>query len=176
MLPGLRHRAVRRRQQQDGSVHLRRPGNHVLDVIGMAGAVDVGVVPSRRLVLDVAGDDRDGLILVTDRPALGDVLVALNFGKPFMSLNRKDGGGQCGLAVVDVADGADVDVNFLHVSNSPAATSNPMGFVALTPNRFGDLFSTTSETRAPGATRCRKAVVGHESGVAGSPSPQSTAP
>ena len=45
VLPGLRHRAVRRREEQDGAVHLRRPGNHVLDVIGVAGAVDVGVVP-----------------------------------------------------------------------------------------------------------------------------------
>src|SRR6185437_6365579 len=61
---------------------------------------------------------------VTDRPALGDVLVALDLGKPFMSLHRKDGGRQGGLAVVDVADGADVDVNFLHDTNSPVATSN----------------------------------------------------
>ena len=81
VLPGLRHRAVHRREQQDGAVHLRRPGDHVLDVIGVAGTVDVGVVPARRLVLDVAGDDGDGLVLVPHRAALGDVLVGLELGQ-----------------------------------------------------------------------------------------------
>ncbi len=71
VLPGLRHRAVGRRDQQDGPVHLGRPGDHVLDVIGVAGAVDVGVVPPLGLVLDVAGDDGDGLGGVTDVAALG---------------------------------------------------------------------------------------------------------
>src|SRR5262245_42765036 len=55
VLPGLGHRAVQRRQQQDRTVHLGGPGNHVLDVIGVAGAIDVGVVPPPSLVLDVAG-------------------------------------------------------------------------------------------------------------------------
>ena len=38
MLSGLRHRAIRYREEQDGTVHLRCPGNHVLDVIRLAGA------------------------------------------------------------------------------------------------------------------------------------------
>ena len=156
MLPGLRHRAVHRREQQDGPVHLRRPGNHVLDIIGMAGTVDVGVVPRLRLVLDVAGDDGDGLVLVPHRAALGDVPVALDLGQPLLRLHRQDGGGQGGLAVVDVTDGADVDVNLLHVRNSPVATSNQTGWVAPSPNRFCDLFSTTSETRAPEATNAER--------------------
>jgi hypothetical protein len=41
-----------------------------------------------------------------------------------LRLHRQDGGGQCGLAVVDVADGADVDVYLLHDTNSPVAPSN----------------------------------------------------
>src|SRR5262245_973206 len=59
------------------TIHLRRPGNHVLDVIRMAGTVDVGVVPFFCLVLDVAGNDGDGLILVTNRATPGNGLVAL---------------------------------------------------------------------------------------------------
>ena len=135
VLPGLRHRAVRRREQQDGPVHLRRPGDHVLDVIGVAGTVDVGVVPRCRLVLDVAGDDGDGLGRVTHRAALGDVLVALGLGQPLGGLDRQDGGGQGGLAVVDVADGADVDVNLLHGDELPGCNEQPFGLVAPSPNR-----------------------------------------
>ena len=85
VLPGLRHRAVRRRDQQHRPVHLRRPGDHVLDIIGMAGAVDVGVVPPLRLVLDVAGDDRDGLGGVTHVAALADVLVGLGLASPLVA-------------------------------------------------------------------------------------------
>ena len=45
VLAGLRHRAVGRRDQQDRAVHLGRAGDHVLDIIGVARAVDMGVVP-----------------------------------------------------------------------------------------------------------------------------------
>ena len=45
------------------------------------------------------------------------------------------------------------------------------GSVAPSPNHFGDLFSTTSETRASEATNCRKAGIGHEKGQKGSPLP-----
>ena len=47
VLAGLRHRAVRRRHDQDGAVHLRRARDHVLHVVGVAGAVHVRVVPRR---------------------------------------------------------------------------------------------------------------------------------
>src|SRR5262249_32464203 len=41
VLARLRHRAIGRRDNQDGAVHLGRPGDHVLDVVGVAWAVDV---------------------------------------------------------------------------------------------------------------------------------------
>ena len=58
-----------RGDDQDRPVHLRRPGDHVLDVVGVAGAVDVGVVPLVGLVLDVGDGDRDAA-----RPLLGGVV------------------------------------------------------------------------------------------------------
>jgi hypothetical protein len=45
VLAGLRHRSIDRAGQEDRSVHLGRAGDHVLDVIGVAGTVDVGVMP-----------------------------------------------------------------------------------------------------------------------------------
>ena len=59
MLARLGHRAVRGVDDEDAAVHLRRARDHVLDVIRVAGAVDVRVVALLRLVLDVRGADGD---------------------------------------------------------------------------------------------------------------------
>src|SRR5438876_1208360 len=59
VLPRLRHRPVRRAHHQDGPIHLRRPCDHVLDVVRVPRTVHVRVVPLRRLVLHVADRDRD---------------------------------------------------------------------------------------------------------------------
>ena len=70
VLAGLRHRAVGRRHDQDRAVHLGGAGDHVLHVVGVARAVDVGVVPLLGLVLDVRDGDRDGLRGVAHVPPL----------------------------------------------------------------------------------------------------------
>ncbi len=44
VLAGLRHRAVGRRDDEDRAVHLRRAGDHVLHIIGVARAIDVRIV------------------------------------------------------------------------------------------------------------------------------------
>ena len=44
VLAGLRHRTVSGRHDQDRAVHLGGTGDHVLDEVGVARAVDVGVV------------------------------------------------------------------------------------------------------------------------------------
>ncbi len=53
MFSGLRHRAVRSRDNQHGSIHLGGAGNHIFNVVGMAGAIDPGVVPFLRFKLNV---------------------------------------------------------------------------------------------------------------------------
>src|SRR3954468_10961440 len=110
VLPRLRHRAVGRRDHQDRAVHLRGAGDHVLDVVGVPGAVDVRVVPVLGLVLDVGDGDRDPtrlllgrLVDLVERRRLVEVrvLVVQDLG---------DRRRQRRLPVVDVPDGADVDV------------------------------------------------------------------
>ena len=54
VLAGLRHRPVGGRDDEDRAVHLGRAGDHVLDVVGVPGAVDMGVVPLVGLVFDMA--------------------------------------------------------------------------------------------------------------------------
>src|SRR5207248_185913 len=67
VLARLRHRPVRRRHHQNRPVHLRRPGDHVLDVVRVPRAVHVRVVPLLRLVLHVADRDRDPPLLLLRR-------------------------------------------------------------------------------------------------------------
>ena len=59
VLAGLRHRAVGCRDNQDRAVHLRSTGDHVLDVVGVAGAVDVGVVTRFGLIFNVSRRNGD---------------------------------------------------------------------------------------------------------------------
>ena len=110
VLLGLRHRAVGRRDHEDRAVHLGRAGDHVLDVVGVTRAVDVRVVARLGLVLDVRDRDRDAALLLLGR------LVDLVEGRGLVEVrvlvvqHLGDRRGQRRLAVVDVTDGADVDV------------------------------------------------------------------
>ncbi len=67
VLARLRHRAVGRRDHQDRAIHLGRAGDHVLDVVGVPGAVHVGVVPLLGLVLDVGDGDGDAPLALLGR-------------------------------------------------------------------------------------------------------------
>ena len=80
VLAGLRHRAVGRRHHQDRAVHLGGAGDHVLDVVGVARAVDVGVVPLFGLDTPRGHGDGHGLGRVADRAALGDFGIGLELG------------------------------------------------------------------------------------------------
>ena len=110
VLTGLRHGTVGRRNDEDGAVHLRRAGDHVLDIVGVAGAVNVRIVTLHGLVLDVRGVDRDASGFLFGR--LVDLIVLHDLGLTLGRAVHGDGGGKSGLAVVNVADGADVDMGF----------------------------------------------------------------
>src|SRR5690606_11416872 len=85
-----------------------RTGDHVLDVVGVAGAVNVGVVAGRRFVLDVRGRDRDAAGLLFRR--LVDRVVRVELAAETLGTDLGQRGRQRGLAMVNVANGADVHV------------------------------------------------------------------
>ena len=62
VLAGLGHGAVGGGDDQDRAVHLGGARDHVLDVVGVARAVDVRVVTVVRLVLDVRDGDGDAAL------------------------------------------------------------------------------------------------------------------
>src|ERR1700730_518234 len=108
VLASLRHRPVSRGHNQDGIVHLSGAGDHVLAVVGVPGAVDVGVVALRRLVLDVRGRERDAASLLFG--GIVDRIEGAEFSESLLCQNLRDGRGQRGLAMVDMTDGSHVDV------------------------------------------------------------------
>mmetsp|Transcript_40179 Transcript_40179/g.104030 ORF Transcript_40179/g.104030 Transcript_40179/m.104030 type:complete len:440 (-) Transcript_40179:78-1397(-) len=111
VLPRLGHRAIGRGDHQDAAVHLASTRDHVLDVVRVAGAIHVAIVPGLCLVLDVRGVDRDtaGALL----RGVVNILVGLLLGVVGRAELPAHNGDSCGerrLAVVDVADGAQVHV------------------------------------------------------------------
>ena len=59
VLTGLSHGAVGSGDDQDSAVHLSSAGDHVLDIVGVARAVNVSIVTLVGLILNVSGVDRD---------------------------------------------------------------------------------------------------------------------
>ena len=110
VLAGLRHDRIDRAHRQDGAIHLRRAGDHVLDEVGVARTVNVRVVALVALVLHVSHGDGDRLGRIANRTALGDVGVALDLCQPIAGLHHQDGRGERRLAMVDVTNRADVYV------------------------------------------------------------------
>src|SRR5665213_404490 len=111
VLAGLRHRAVGGGDDENRAVHLRRAGDHVLDVVGVTGAVDVGVVAVLGLVLDVRGRDRDAALALLG--SVVDLLEALGLTAHLLGKHICYGGGQRRLAVIDMPDRADIDVRLV---------------------------------------------------------------
>src|SRR6056297_2790472 len=103
MLARLRHRAVGSVHDQDRAVHLGGTGDHVLDVVGVAEAVDVGVMARLGLVFHMRGRDRDPASLLLRRAV--DLVI-----RPEVTEILGDRRRQRRLAVVNVPDRADVAV------------------------------------------------------------------
>jgi len=50
---GLRHRAVRCRDHQNRTVHLRRAGDHVFHIVGVAWTIDMGIMTILGFIFDM---------------------------------------------------------------------------------------------------------------------------
>ena len=108
VLARLRHRPVGRRHHEDRAVHRRRAGDHVLDVVGVARAVNVRVVTRFRFVLDVSRVDGNAACLFF-RSCI-DLVVALGFAAELGRQNGRDRRRQRRFAVVNVTNRTHVHV------------------------------------------------------------------
>ena len=111
VLPGLGHGAVVGAHHQNRPVHLGRPGDHVLDIVGVTRAVHVGVVPLGGLVLHVGQGNGDAPLFFFRR--LVD-LVKGNVGRPsLLGQMLGDGRGQGRLAMIDMTNRPYIHVRLL---------------------------------------------------------------
>ena len=109
VLPRLRHRPIGRRHHQDRPIHLRRPGDHVLHIIGVPRAVDVRVVPVGGLILHVR--HRDGnAALALFRRVVNRIKRPERHFRVVLRQHLGDRRRQCRLPVVDVPDRPHVHV------------------------------------------------------------------
>src|ERR1700730_16907716 len=111
MLARLRHRTVGGRDHQDRAVHLRRPRDHVLHVVGMPRAVDMGVVPLVGLVFHMRRRNRDAPGLLFRR--LIDLVIRRVFRLALLGQYLRDRRRQRRLAVVNVSDRPHIAVRLL---------------------------------------------------------------
>ncbi|EAQ07817.1 ISxac3 transposase [Yoonia vestfoldensis SKA53] len=105
VLAGLRHRAVSSVHNKDRAVHLGGTGDHVLHIVGVAGAIDVRIMARFGFVFHVRGRNRDPAGLFFGRAV--DLVVGLEIAEILGDRRR-----QRRLAVVNVTDRADVHVRF----------------------------------------------------------------
>src|SRR6476619_156265 len=112
VLARLRHRTIRRRHHQDRAVHLRRARDHVLDVVGMPGAVDMGVMPLGRGIFHVAGRNRQNLGRIAPTLALRRlrnlVIRHTVLGPALVRRHLRQRGRQRRLAMVHVTNGPNI--------------------------------------------------------------------
>jgi len=112
---GLGHNAVNSGNEEDSAVHLSSTGDHVLDVVSVARAVNVSVVTVVALVFNVRSCDREDLGGVTTALRFGslcDLVVGDVVCETLEALNVRDSGGQRSFAMVNVSDGTNVDMRF----------------------------------------------------------------
>src|SRR5258707_342354 len=93
--------------------HVDCAGDHVLDVVSVTGAIDVGIVTLVARIFHVRCVDRDTALFFLGR--IIDRLVGTHFGHAFFSKHARNGGRERGLAVVHVTDRADVQVRLVAV-------------------------------------------------------------
>jgi hypothetical protein len=89
------HLSITGRHHDDGSVHTSSTSNHVLDVIGVTGAIDVSIMSVFGLVFDMGGGNGD-TTLALFRGLINGAIVE-KVGETFLCLSFRDSGGQRGL-------------------------------------------------------------------------------
>jgi len=110
VLASLRHRTIGSSNHDDSTVHLSSTCYHVLHIVSVSRAVNVCIVTSCSLILNVRSIDRDTTLLFFG--SIVNLIKRLNFRQTLLCQNRSDSGGQSSLTVVNVTNCTNVYVRF----------------------------------------------------------------
>ena len=117
VLLGLSHNTISSSYNEDSTIHLCSTGDHVLNVVSMARAVNVCIVSLLGLVLDVSG--RNGNTTLSLFGSLIDVIeVNLLVTRYSLGKNLGDCSGQSSFTMVNVTDGTNVTMGLCSVKFS----------------------------------------------------------
>ncbi len=108
VLTGLWHRTISGRANQDCAVHLGSTGDHVLHIVSVTWAVNVSVVTDQRVVFNVRGVDGDTTSFFFWCAV--DFIEINDCRTEYFGANASQSSSQSGFTVVNVTDGANVDV------------------------------------------------------------------
>ncbi len=157
MFPRLRHRTIRRRYHQNRAIHLRRSGDHVLDVVCMSRAIHVRVVPVRRFIFHVRNGNRDAALAlfrrIVDRIERAKLYLRVVLRQNFGDRRRQ----RC-LAVINVTDGPNVHVRLTALEFLLGHSVRSSDQISLSLNSFADdyfpprCFLITSSANAGGSS------------------------
>ncbi len=111
MLTGLSHDTIGSSNNKDSTIHLCSAGDHVLDIVSVARAVNVCIVSLRSLILDVCRGDRYTTSLLF-RCLIDLIERNCRIKSESCSKNSGDSCSQSSFAVVNMADGTNVDMRF----------------------------------------------------------------
>jgi len=108
VLSRLRHCTVGSCDDKDTSVHSGSSSDHVLDVICVAGAVNMPVVSRISLIFDGCCVDGDTSSLLLGR--FVNIGVVLELGLAFLSQMLGDSCSERGLSVIDMSDCSNIQM------------------------------------------------------------------
>ena len=123
MLTSLSHNTIGSSYYEDSAIHLSSTSDHVLDIVSVARAVNVCIVSLCSLILDVSSRDGDSSLSLFG--SFVDLIESNCSTTLSDSQNGCDSSGKGCLAVVNVADCADVAVRFCSVKMSFSHFSIP---------------------------------------------------
>jgi hypothetical protein len=111
MLSRLGHNAVIGGYDQNRTIHLGGAGNHILDEVGVTGAVDMSVMPFFRLIFDVSDSDCNAAFTFF-RCVINTIERTVTNGGIRLGETQRYRCGEGSLAVVYMTDGSHITVWF----------------------------------------------------------------
>ena len=111
MLAGLNHRTICGTNDQNRAIHLRGTRDHVFHIVGMPGAIYMGIVPIFRLILHMSRINGNTALFFFG--CFVNVVKGHKIGKPLGCQRLGNSSSQRGFAVINMPDCANVDMGFV---------------------------------------------------------------
>ena len=110
MFTGLGHRAISCRYYEDSAIHLSCTGDHVLYIVGMPWAVNMCIVTFFGFIFNGGGVDRDTTGSFFRSFINGSIVQEVCLA--FFGQHFGDSSGQGCFTMIDMTDGANVNMRF----------------------------------------------------------------